>query len=160
MKKLILILCIVLVYSACKKEDDNTGGNNNNTNNNPPQPTKKELITAKAWKYHSWTVDPALKDSMNNPITDYLAYLPACTRDNLIIFHTNANVDIDEGTTKCDPQDPQTKTASWFFMANETAVNMYNTVYTIDTLTKDTMRWKFTDLQGSTTHTHTIVFVH
>lgn len=147
-----LFAFVLLLLSACSKEDDSSA------TTNTPQASKKELLTAKPWKYKSWTVAPGLKDSLGNTFTDYYAYLPQCEKDDIITFATTGSVTIDEGPSKCDANDPQEQISVWSFSNNEGKLNMGGFAYNITTLTSTEMVLTFTDLQGSTTVNHTITF--
>lgn len=157
MKKALLYLLLIISIVSCSKEDTTT---TTPTPDPTPQPDKVKLISSKPWKYFAWTVNPGLKDSVGNTFTDYLANLDPCLRDDIFIFEANTNLTLDQGPTKCDPNEDQTKIGLWFFVNNQTAVKMNNTTYGLELLTEDSMRWNFNDVQGTTTHTHTITFVH
>jgi len=161
MKKTIYLTFLLLLLHACKK-DDNTGSNNNN-NNPGNQPSKKDLLTAKPWKYKSWVADPPVKDTAGTPVSDVLAYKPACDRDDIIIFEANGNANFDQGPTKCDSSQSQSEISTWYFSNNESRLHIaqgaFTNIYTLDTITADSMRWSF-QTQSSVTHHHTVVFVH
>lgn len=155
--KLIIIGILLFSLAACSKDDNSATTTPTPT---PPQPDKMKLISAKPWKYFAWTVSPGLKDSAGNTFTNYLANLAPCMRDDIFVFEANTNLTIDQGPTKCDPNDDQTNIGLWFFVNNQTAVKMNNVTYGLAMISADSMRWNFNDVQGATTHTHTITFVH
>lgn len=153
----LLYLCFALLFFSCSKSDDSSAPNNNNTTQ---QLTKKELLTAKPWKYIAWDITPPIDDGNGNLVSDAHNFKPECGRDDIIIFYANGNVDFDEGPTKCDSAAPQTTQSFWAFVNNETQFNMSGTIYTIINLTDEELKITFEDVNGSTTHLHTIIFNH
>lgn len=153
MKNFLYFFAFVFVFSACKK-------GNTDTPTPTPQPTNKELLTAKAWKYVSWKVNPPIKDTAGLDVSDVLAYKKPCERDDIILFISNGNVNFDEGPTKCDANAPQVQVNYWYFSSTEKEINIGNNKFRVDLLTADTMKWSFDDWQGSTPVVHSIVFAH
>jgi hypothetical protein len=70
------------------------------------------LAIPNGWKISAVTVSPAL-----GGVTDYLKILPACSKDNLTFFKKDGSYKIDEGSTKCDPADPQIIEGAWSFIS-------------------------------------------
>lgn len=155
MKYSALFIFIIFFLHACKKDDANTDVNTS------PQPSKTELITDKPWKYISWTANPPVPDTAGMLVSDILNYKPPCERDDILIFATNGIITFDQGPAKCDASDPQTDISTWDFASNETKITLHGSMqYNLVELTSTTMKWTFDDVQGSTTHRHTIVFEH
>ena len=103
-----------------------------------PQETQKtntELLTEGSWRVSSGTIEPSIDiDIQGNTITvdeywDLLAYqgggqVQDCDKDNLMLMHMDSSVVLDEGPSKCDPNDPQSEDGGkWFFQENETKIN-------------------------------------
>lgn len=108
MKKSICLLLLTLTLSfSCKKENN---------------PSKTELLTAHCWTLNGATIAPAA--IINGAvITDLYAVLPLCDRDNVSCLIKNGSAYVDEGPTKCDPNDPQvTDSGKWWFSADEKVV--------------------------------------
>lgn len=106
MKKAIcMIAFLVLLHTACKKEDN---------------ASKTELLTSHCWVLSGATVDPAVVIN-GAVVTDGYAILPLCERDNVTCILENGSLYVDEGASKCDPNDPQTAhSGKWWFNADET----------------------------------------
>ena len=108
MKKSILfaLLTIILPFS-CKKEDNSS---------------KTELLTAHCWTLNGATIAPAA--IINGVlITDLYAVSPLCNRDNVTCLIANGSAYVDEGASKCDPNDPQVNSSGkWWFSTDEKAV--------------------------------------
>ncbi|GEM_PF-650687 len=84
MKKLVILGIIsigfLIVFSSCKKDDDDSK-------------TKKEMITAKDWKYKSIisTVNGVSSDTIED-----------CIKDDKLSFKLNGTFTTDPGTSLCD----------------------------------------------------------
>ena len=102
MKNLIPLLSALLLFcAACKKEESKQHVK-----------TKKEILTSGKWKV---TSSKALIQSPGSPAQhDLFASIPPCQQDNLYVFNSEGTGTIDEGETKCNPDDPQsTNTGNW-----------------------------------------------
>jgi hypothetical protein len=102
MNRLILfaVICLISVsFSSCDKND-----------NPPPSPT--DHITASSWKFSSAKAGGF----------DVTAQVPACFKDNTILFVANGSGSINEGANVCSPASPATFT--WTFQNNGTEINM------------------------------------
>jgi hypothetical protein len=122
------LLTGIALQFACGKDDA------------PAGPSKTELITKAAWKYDTGGVD-ANKDGFADTALPP-GYVLSCNTDNTLTFNTNNTGVVDEGATKCDPADPQTRDFTWTFTNNETRINFPTLVFngltgdvTIKTLT-------------------------
>ncbi|MEP7373478.1 MAG: lipocalin family protein [Chitinophagaceae bacterium] len=105
-KKLILLSYIfsffLVINSGCSKND----------NPAPPAKTKTELITKSAWKFSDAKVGGV----------SVASFLQTCQTDNNVTFTTTGIGTADEGATKCNAPDPQTRPFTWSFQTNETVL--------------------------------------
>ena len=116
--KTIVIGCLILGVTGCSKDDTPEAVTLATTT--PVAQTKTELLTDKNWVTTAATLSPGYTDSLTGIfITDYLSVLPACIKDDFILFNTNGNYTDDEGALKCDSIDPQTQTGTWAFDSTE-----------------------------------------
>lgn len=102
MKKLFFftVLCFtILTFSNCNKND------------NPP-PSNTDYITKSSWKFSSAKAGGI----------DVTAQVPACFKDNTMLFVANGSGTISEGANVCSPASPATFT--WVFQNNGTEINM------------------------------------
>ena len=102
MNKLILVtvLCFTtLFFTNCNKND------------NPP-PSNTDYITKSSWKF----------SSANASGTDVTAQVPACFKDNTMLFVANGTGTINEGANVCSPAAPPSFT--WVFQNNGNELNM------------------------------------
>lgn len=102
MNKLILFaaLCLTtLFFSNCNKND------------NPP-PSNTDYITKSSWKFSSAKASGV----------DVTAQVPACFKDNTMLFVANGTGTISEGANVCPSPAPATFT--WTFQNNGTQVNL------------------------------------
>lgn len=93
----------VLFLTACQKD-----------NNLPVLKSKTELLTQNAWKFNTASVGG----------TDASGYLQACQKDNVYIFGAAGTGTINEGVSKCDPNDPQNGSFDWSFVNSESMLNI------------------------------------
>lgn len=80
---LILLSAFLISVTSCKKNKDTV------------------TIVGK-WKQVSGNYSPAFLG-----MTDYFSGSPSCEKDDLIEFKANNTYEVTEGTSKCDPTDPQ-----------------------------------------------------
>ncbi|TMI88528.1 MAG: hypothetical protein E6H08_17715 [Bacteroidetes bacterium] len=101
MNKLILAaLCFTtLFFTNCNKND------------NPP-PSNSDYITKSSWKFSGAKAGG----------TDVTAQVPACFKDNTMLFVANGTGTINENTTVCSPPSPSSFT--WVFQNNGTEINL------------------------------------
>ncbi|HEY5772384.1 MAG TPA: lipocalin family protein, partial [Chitinophagaceae bacterium] len=102
MNKLILttVLCFTaLFFTNCDKND------------NPP-PSNTDYITKSSWKFSSAKAGG----------TDVTGQVPACFKDNTMLFVANGTGTINESTNVCTPATPSSFT--WVFQNNGTEINM------------------------------------
>lgn len=118
MKKIIINLLLlfgvlgVSTFSSCTDE--------------PIKPkTKTELLCAASWKLSGLTVSPGI-DIGGVLITDFLTQLDPCDLDDLYIYKSDGKGIVDEGSTKCNPADPQTASFTWVFNPDETKITEDN----------------------------------
>lgn len=93
------ICFISLVFTSCDKND------------NPP-PSNTDYITKSSWKFSSASAG-------GTPVT---ALVPACFKDNTMLFVANGSGTISEGANVCAPPSPANFT--WVFQSNGTQINM------------------------------------
>ena len=102
MNRLILaaLLCFTaLFFTNCDKSD------------NPP-PSNTDYLTKSSWKFSNAKAGGI----------DVTAQVPACFKDNTILFVANGTGTISEGTNICSPASPATFT--WVFQNNGTELNL------------------------------------
>ncbi len=84
------LFMILLACSACDKDDESK------------TQTKEELIVNK-----NWVITGHTSKENNNPVEDEFKDYDICNADDIFRFSKNGTFEINEGTTKCDPADPQ-----------------------------------------------------
>ena len=86
---------------------------------------------------------------------DLYAAAAPCTRDNLLQFTAPSTFVYDEGPTKCDPSNPQTRLGTWKLDSDgkQLTVNEggYTSVYSIDELTATSLKLTLPEVQGTVT---------
>jgi hypothetical protein len=71
-------------------------------------------ITKAPWKIRAYRA----KEN-DDAWVDFMTVFPSCYLDNTYTFSKDGVVVMDEGPTKCDPDDVQSETMSWGFFENE-----------------------------------------
>ena len=102
MNRLILFAVISLFsfsISSCDKNDT-------------PPPSNTDHITKSSWKFSAAKAGGI----------DVTAQVPACFKDNTMVFLANGTGTISEGSNVCSPASPATFT--WVFQNNGTELNM------------------------------------
>ena len=122
-----------------------------------PAKTKTQLISASVWKFDNAKVG-------GNDVT---AFLKACEKDNTILFNANGTGTIDEGATKCNAGDPQSRAFTWAFLTNETLLQINTPLFAGGTGNITLVTLSETQLVGSqnidvngTSQTAVVTFKH
>ena len=104
MKKTILFSFLaILLCVACSKKDK--------------AQSRTDIITNGSWSLSAVVSD---NDANGSYETNDFAGFSLCYTDNFYTFRSNAQLELNEGPTKCAPGDPQTELATWSFTQNET----------------------------------------
>lgn len=126
MKKISCIIILgVILLASCKKDKDDS--------------SKTEILTNGSWKITAIMVD---EDGNGSYETDEYAIMPSCVKDNYLVFKTGGDLELNEGVSKCDVNDPQTQTTDWSLSQNETRITIDSDEYIIDVLNSSTLRVK------------------
>jgi hypothetical protein len=103
--RLLLVGSTLFSATSCEKAPDE-----------PLIQFKLTLISKSGWKLQK---DEFQND--NGPITDSMIGRPACRKDDVTLFKSDNSMEVNEGTSKCDPLHPQIiAISSWNFSDNET----------------------------------------
>jgi hypothetical protein len=105
------LVATALLFSSCGKDK-----------------TKTELLTG------SWKFTNAVSGG-----TNVFSQQPACSKDDVFTFLANGTSTIDEGPTKCYAADPQTRSSTWRWAANETELILRNDTMKSLSLTEKTL---------------------
>jgi len=148
---LLILVAVVVTAVSCKKDD----GENK-------QKTKTELLTTGSWKRTALISNPAYDWNANGvSATDVLSIMFPCEKDNLDTYKTNGIMETDEGPTKCNAADPQTWTATWQLIDNESKI-LYDGsyTYTLVEVTETTLKLSATFEENGVTYTHDETYGH
>lgn len=85
-----------------------TSCDDNSDPNPAPIKTATELLMAKSWKITAVT-----EKEGDEPAEDVYVDGPTCLQDNIYQFQTGGVFVLDEGATRCNSADPQTRTGTW-----------------------------------------------
>lgn len=121
MKKQLLIASIACLalgtsLSSCKKKKTST-----------------DFLTDPA----GWMVTKYEESINGGPFTPLT--LLSCDLDNRFYFLEGGTTRIEEGATKCNPSDPQTRTGTWSFIENNSKIIIDGDTATINTLDENTL---------------------
>jgi len=113
-RKLILALGLAAVLGACSKDDDD------------PQPQPSPL-TSGQWKMVSGT--SVVTFFGQSDTTDIVGDMDSCERDDLYSFHLPDSININQGATKCNSNDPDNRDGgTWELKENNTKLRLNITV--------------------------------
>lgn len=133
---LVLGLAALMSVSACKKDS--------NPDPTPPvkTPTKTDLLTAKKWRISAQTLTLG-----GFPLNEY-AIMKECKKDDFYQFGVDKVAVVDNGATKCDPQDAQTVKSTWEFTDNESKIRMDKYTYDLVSLSDSKLQLRLTTMYG------------
>jgi hypothetical protein len=104
---LIILSAAVIFFTNCKKDSNNTK-------------TKTDFLVQGSWKFDNATVSG----------TDVSSTIQPCQKDNTITFALGGNGTLNEGATKCNAADSQSRAFTWSLTANETLLHVNDTLFT------------------------------
>ena len=153
--RLISFLTVTLIlfsFVGCEDEDDT--------------PSKKDLLVEKKWELSALTVDPAIPvDQYGTMATDLYAQMDNCEKDNVLYLKENGNYSWEEGTTKCESDDPQVfETGTWSFNSDKTVLVLSrsdgeNINYDIEDISSSELILSWQETAGTgTNYTYTVTF--
>lgn len=135
-----------ILFFSCKKKDSDSSGSGTN---------KISLLTQSSWQFNNAGIDA---DKNRTIEQDLSSLINPCLKDNTVVFAYSGSGSgtVNEGASKCDPNDPQTIAFTWIFTNNETAININGNAiagkggeYKIATLTDTQLSlWKDTAISG------------
>jgi hypothetical protein len=154
MRKQILVAVFIsasLVIVSCHKDKDSSIAK-----------TKTELLTSGSWKRTALISNPAYDWYANGVFaTDVLSVMWPCEKDNIETYKTNGMVETNEGSTRCNPSDPQIWSVTWKLADNETKLIWDGTdEYTLMELTENTLKFQSTFVENGVTYTHIETYGH
>ena len=154
----ILLMALAMVeFTSCKKEENNTL-------------TAAEYLTQGTWVFSNMTIEPGIDMGDGYPVTEVYPYLEDCQKDDNMNFNSNGTVFMDAGSTKCDPNEPQTHDlGNWTLSNNNSSLTISDPggdsfSATIQTLNETRFIWAYqiedTDDQGNpVTYNYTMFMV-
>ncbi len=104
---LFIALAFVTLFSSCDNDKDEVAV------------SKEDLLTGKRWKTTAFTIDPALFG-----FTDLYAQFEDCDKDDYMEFKKGGQLIKDEGSTRCDSNDPQTILGTWVFNGDQDKITV------------------------------------
>lgn len=157
------ILIIALNFSACKKKENKSSSTAASTVDSTQIKQRTQLLTSGNWKMTEMTVSPGIS-SGGTITTDWFSKLDTCSKDNFTTYYTNKEFVIDEGATKCNPNDPQTTTGTWVFNSNATVLSLTqsggNKTWNVVELTNSNLKINYTASSSGETYTYSTTFTH
>jgi hypothetical protein len=104
---------MVFFFASCTKGSDPL-----------PDKTPSEMLKGGNWKLVE-AYSSKNKDGVHNT-EDIYATLQDCEKDNIIIFDKESNVTLDEGPTKCNEFDLQTRVNQKWVLVSNTQIEFTN----------------------------------
>jgi hypothetical protein len=116
--KFSFLFVLTLFFSACEKESS----------------TKNLLIGADCWSLVKQEVQGTASGAWNS------ISVPSCEADNCHVYFANTDYVIEEGATKCAPNDPQKTTLDWSLSADNKTLTVLDggldRIETIESITE------------------------
>ncbi len=100
------LVSIGFIIFSCNKDDDKKDDLS----------TKIQLMTSATWKYDTAAIDIDKNGTPDQALP--AGTIETCEKDNVITFKSDSTGTLNEGSTKCDPGDPQTTSFKWWFKDN------------------------------------------
>ncbi len=99
---------LVAGLASCKKDDEN---------NVKPDGGTKTSFSDKKWQPVSLIIDPALDiDGDGKPDKDLMQFMPACQKDDIVVFQKDGKVMNDNGSNRCEANEAKTEqTGTWTY---------------------------------------------
>ena len=146
-----LFVCSFIFLISCQKDKNSSAAE-----------TKTKLLTTGIWKRTALISNPAYDWNADGTFdTNILNTMFPCEKDNFETYRTNGIDETNEGPTKCNASDPQTWTATWLFIDNETKLIFDGVdVYTLLELTATTLKYQSTFVESGVTYTHVETYGH
>lgn len=125
MKYLFLAMSALLILVACGKKPTST-------------PNRADILRTGKWKVSSGTITVNLPNGRDTTL-DYMTFIPACHRDDYILFDSGNAAAIYSGGSKCNAGDPDHIDFVWLLHRdNESLIDLYggfnNTFGIVDTI--------------------------
>lgn len=151
---LFILLGIGIITTACKKDEEKK----------EEPPTKTEMLTGNNWIRTRIEIEPAIDIDQNGTQENNLTpYYDPCDLDDFLNLKTDKTFIIEEGASKCDPNDPQViSTGTWTLNSNEERFVLTSggssTDYLIKSLSPSKMVTEEQYTEAGVTYTLTITY--
>ncbi len=149
-RTLLLGLICTLTLFSCGKDKDKDSGK-----------AKIQLLTTGNWKVTSWTSNPAMDwDYDGDTETDMMVLFENCQLDDYVTFKADGTGENNDGSSRCDPTDPQTSPFEWALMENDSKIEIDGDEYEIVELTSSVFKVKQNIMMGNTSVAAVMTFTH
>ncbi len=108
---LVLLSMFIFALSSCEDDDSES---------------KKDYLINNHWKMVGLVIEPPISDPVSGlEISDMMADMEECDKDDITIFMEDGTVQGEEGAIKCDPNDPDVYNAgTWAMSSDEKKLNL------------------------------------
>jgi len=104
----LLLVSAVIFISGCNKDKDDKSL------------SRSDILTIGKWRMTALKMTPPVDYDGDGIVdSDVYAFIEACDKDDYFTFMKDGTLELNEGTLKCDPLDPQTQTDNWSFVNDE-----------------------------------------
>jgi hypothetical protein len=153
-RTLIALGAIAVLFSACKKDDSTSASGG-----------KKGSLTTGKWRITSSTSVIEYPAPIGTQTVNLFSSIQPCMQDNLYIFNSDGTNTTDEGATKCNTSDAQTKSSgTWQLLNSDTQLKVTegsNTVTgDIQTLDNSSLVLKYVTTANGIKSTTTTSYAH
>ncbi len=112
-KSFILTFSLMLLLASCSKKTTVT------------TPNREDALRTGKWMIESGTITVKLPDGRDT-ILNYMNFLPACHKDDYLVFHTGVDAALHSGSNICSPSDPDSITFKWGFNSTQKNLSLYH----------------------------------
>jgi hypothetical protein len=143
---------LLLALTACDKDKDSS-----------PNPAASEnQLVDKNWQMSAMQISPAMETEAG-PISDLYAWMPGCSKDDFLRFEKNGTFKGDEGSSKCEDEDPQTTSSgTWTLTDGNKKLTMVEDgepqTFTVVNLSKEELKLSLQETEEGVTYTLVTTF--
>lgn len=119
--------------------------------------TNLEYLTQAIWKFDDAGIDADENGAIDMTDPD----IDPCDEDNTLDFNTDGTGTADEGATKCNDADPQSRPFDWTFESNQTQLQYDGKIFKILTLNDNQLKAYYdVDMGGGNIFRYVVIMKH
>ncbi|OON69244.1 DUF5004 domain-containing protein [Hymenobacter sp. CRA2] len=167
MKKLPVYLSLALTLvglASCEKELEDVAKPTAAAAAQQAQQTPQQLLTGSQWHLTDLSTSSKAEGAAEATTVSLFARLKSTQRDNLTQFTTDGRYVQDEGATKATADQPQQLSGSYQLSEDGKSLTVklpsYERTYSVEELSANSLRLKFSEGEGAAAVTYVTTFAH